>query len=117
MLLEKKKKKLASARLKTRQTVPPSTVVAIGASAGGLDAVSALIKNLPVDTGMSFFYVQHLSPTHSSQLGILLAKSTEMKVIEPRNLQVIERNCLYVCVPNKEMQIRNGKIVLVARPV
>jgi len=43
-------------------------VVAIGASAGGLEAVTQLLQNLPPDTGMSFIYVQHLSPDHKSIL-------------------------------------------------
>ncbi len=48
------------------------TVVAIGASAGGLEAVSLLLKNLPIDTGMAFIFVQHLSPDHKSMLTEIL---------------------------------------------
>lgn len=34
-------------------------VVGIGASAGGLEAITALLKHLPTDTGMEFVFVQH----------------------------------------------------------
>lgn len=57
-------------------------IVAIGASAGGLEAITALLQNLPPDTGMAFIYVQHLSPNHKSMLTQILSKSTKMKVQE-----------------------------------
>jgi two-component system CheB/CheR fusion protein len=92
-------------------------IVAIGASAGGLDAVSRLLKHIPADTGMAFFYVQHLSPNHSSNLQALLAKSTKIKVKEVKDLLKVEKNTLYVCTPNKDMELVNGKIKLKPRPL
>jgi two-component system CheB/CheR fusion protein len=47
-------------------------VAGIGASAGGLEAFSALLEKLPTDTGMAFVFVQHLDPTHPSLLAHLL---------------------------------------------
>ena len=61
------------------------TIVAIGASVGGLEAVSTLFRNLPSDTGMAFIYVQHLSPNHKSLLTTILTKITKMKVQEIAN--------------------------------
>lgn len=90
-------------------------IVAIGASAGGLDAVVNLMKHIPKDTGMAFFYIQHLSPDHVSSLPVLLSKSTKLNVLEVKNGLRIKRNCLYVCVPNREMAIVEGKIKLVLR--
>ena len=46
----------------------PFPVVGVGASAGGLEALSELLANLPTNTGMAFLLVQHLDPTHSSFL-------------------------------------------------
>lgn len=90
-------------------------IVAIGASAGGLDAVAKLVKHIPEDTGMAFFYIQHLSPEHVSNLPLLLSKSTKLKVLEVKNGLIVKRNCLYVCVPNREMAVVEGKIKLVPR--
>ena len=59
------------------QTFP---VVGVGASAGGLDAFTKLLKNLPADTGMAFVLVQHLDPKHVSLLPELLARATAMPV-------------------------------------
>ena len=54
----------------------PFPVVGIGASAGGLEAFTQLLKALPADTGMAFVLVQHLDPTHESQLPEVLARTT-----------------------------------------
>ncbi len=90
-------------------------LVAIGASAGGLEAVSDLLKNLPVDTGMAFIYVQHLSPDHPSNLSLILAECTKMPVQEVKHLLRVEPNKVYICAPNKEITILDGKIRLVHR--
>jgi chemotaxis response regulator CheB len=55
-------------------------VVGIGASAGGLEAFSQLLKQLPTSTGMGFVLVQHLDPRHDSMLPELLASHTLMPV-------------------------------------
>ncbi|HET7818885.1 MAG TPA: chemotaxis protein CheB [Bacteroidia bacterium] len=107
-----KNKKVAAQKEGKEKLFP---IVAIGASAGGLEAVSKLLKSLPTDTGMAFFYVQHLSPDHQSNLALLLSQSTPMKVHEAKNLLRIEPNNLYVCTPNKEMTLVSGKIKLTLR--
>ena len=40
----------------------------VGSSAGGLDAMAALLRALPANTGMGFVFVPHLHPGHASQL-------------------------------------------------
>src|SRR5271163_4171065 len=57
-------------------------VVAIGASAGGLAAFTALLKALPPKSGMAFVLIQHLERSHESALSSLLSKATSMPVIE-----------------------------------
>ncbi|MFV8342986.1 CheR family methyltransferase [Flavobacterium sp. XS2P39] len=91
------------------------TVVAIGASAGGLEAFSLLLKNLPTDTGMAYIYVQHLSPDHKSLLTSILSKITEMKVQEIDNMEKMEPNNVYVIPPNKVIEVINGHIRLLPR--
>src|SRR4030095_11739630 len=60
-------------------------IVGIGASAGGLEAFSALLKQLPLDTGMGFVLVQHLDPAHDSALTQLLGRATSLPVHEVTN--------------------------------
>jgi two-component system, chemotaxis family, CheB/CheR fusion protein len=62
-------------RLSHRPTSPESTtspVVGIGASAGGLEAFTELLRYLPEKSGMAYLLVQHLDPTHSSVSGASL---------------------------------------------
>lgn len=91
-------------------------VVAIGASAGGLEAVSILFKNLPADTGMAYIYVQHLNREHKSMLTTLLSKATKMKVQKIENMEKMEPNNVYVIPHNKDIKVTNGHIQLIPRP-
>ena len=105
---------------KTKTAVPKKdkadfTVVAIGASAGGLEAVSILLKNLPADTGMAYIYVQHLSPNHKSFLTSILSKLTTMKVQEIENMEYILPNNVYIIPPDKEIEVIDGHIQLFPR--
>ncbi|HTR41643.1 MAG TPA: chemotaxis protein CheB, partial [Pseudomonadales bacterium] len=97
------------------QVVTKFPIVGIGASAGGLEAMTQLLKNLPANTGMSFVLVQHLDPTHESALSSLLARTTEMPVTEARNNVRLEPNQVYVIPPNKSMGIASRHLKLFPR--
>lgn len=90
-------------------------VVAIGASAGGLEAMMELLKYLPSDTGMAFIYVQHLSPDHKSMLTEILSKKTKMKVQEIDDMDKIEPDNLFVIPYNKGIEVTDGHIKLIPR--
>ena len=92
------------------------TVVAIGASAGGLDAVTQLLQNLAPDTGMAFIYVQHLSPDHKSLLTPILSNLTKMKVQDIDEMEKIKPDNVYVIPFNKEIEVIDGHIQLLPRP-
>lgn len=90
-------------------------VVAIGASAGGLEAMMELLKYLPADTGMAFIYVQHLSPDHKSMLTEILTKKTSMKVQEIDDMDKILPNNVFVIPYNKGIEVTDGHIKLIPR--
>ncbi len=92
------------------------TVVAIGASAGGLEAVTQLLQNLSPVTGMAYIYVQHLSPDHKSMLKSILSKITTMPVQEIDDMEKIEPNNVYVIPHDKEIEVVDGHIKLLPRP-
>jgi len=87
-------------------------VVAIGASAGGIEATNDLLKHLPADTGLSFVLVQHLDPKHHSILTDLLAKQTAMPVAEVKDGMKVERNHVYVIPPNCSMSMSDRTLRL-----
>ncbi|OFY34913.1 MAG: hypothetical protein A2X17_09210 [Bacteroidetes bacterium GWF2_41_61] len=90
-------------------------VVAIGASAGGLEAMMELLKYLPSDTGMAFIYVQHLSPDHKSMLTEILSKKTKMRVQEIDDMDKIEPDNLFIIPYNKGIEVTDGHIKLIPR--
>jgi two-component system CheB/CheR fusion protein len=90
-------------------------IVAIGASAGGLEAVAELLNNLPSDTGMAYIYVQHLSPDHKSKLTEILSNKTEMKVQEIHDLDEIRPNTFFVMPSDKGIEVSDGHIKLIPR--
>ena len=57
-------------------------IVAIGASAGGLEALEKLFAGLSCDTGATFVVIQHLSPDHKSMMANLLSRHTLMPVVK-----------------------------------
>lgn len=106
--------------LKTNQKnnyPPPNNfpIVAIGASAGGLEAMMELLKHLPSDTGMAFIYVQHLSPDHKSLLTEILSNKTRMKVQEIDDMDKIKPDNIFVIPYNKGIEVTEGHIKLIPR--
>jgi len=95
----------------------PFTVVALGASAGGLEAITQFLQNISPDTGMAFIYVQHLSPDHKSMLTPLLSKVTKMPVQDIDDMEKMEPDNVYVIPYNKEIEVTNGHIKLIPRPI
>ena len=96
---------------------PPQefSIVAIGASAGGLEACSSLLKQLPPDTGLAFVVVQHLDPAHESLLPTLLARVTKIPVRHVKNEVTVEPNHVYIMPPNSELLFSDGKLHLIPR--
>jgi two-component system CheB/CheR fusion protein len=92
-----------------------TTIVAIGASAGGIEALSELISNLPADTGLAFVLVQHLDPRHHSLLTELLGRKTTMRVTEVSDGMTVSPNRVYVIPPNAMMSINNHTLHLTPR--
>ncbi len=100
----------------TPKAVNTFTIVAIGASAGGLEAITQLLQNLLPNTGMAYIYVQHLSPDHKSILSSLLAKTTKMKVQDIEDMDKMEPDNVYVIPYNKVIKVTDGHIKLLPRP-
>jgi len=90
-------------------------IVGIGASAGGLEAFTEMLRALPGDTGMGYVFVQHLDPRHVSLLTDLLQRHTPMKVREATNHLRVEPNHIYVIPRNAHMTMVRGVLMLSPR--
>ncbi len=118
------KKKPAPARRPTKpakvapsqSSVPPARdslpIVGIGASAGGLEALERFLVRVPRNSGLAFVIVQHLNPTRKGLMPELLQRATSMKVIQVKDRTRVQRNCVYVIPPNKDMSILHGVLHL-----
>lgn len=87
-------------------------IVAIGASAGGLEAIHEFFDNMPESPDLSFVIIQHLSPDYKSLLVELVSRHTHMKVYEAEEHLKIRKNCIYVIPNNKMITIRNNQLML-----
>jgi two-component system CheB/CheR fusion protein len=90
-------------------------VVGVGASAGGLEAFTVLLSQIPPYSGMAFVLVQHLDSTHASQLAEILSRSATMPVREVRGDTRIEPDHVYVIPPGNNLTIEEGMLRTVPR--
>lgn len=90
-------------------------IVGIGASAGGLASFSQLLEHLPIDSGMAFVLIQHLSPNYKSVLTELLAKTTRLPVCQATNGLLVKPDHVYVMPSNVDMTITQGILRLKPR--
>jgi two-component system CheB/CheR fusion protein len=87
-------------------------IVDIGASAGGLEALRNLFRDMPPDAGMAFVLVQHLDPTHESLMADLLRKYTEIPVVQVTDGMHVECDRIHVIPPNTALTIAGGVLHL-----
>lgn len=87
-------------------------VVAIGASAGGLDACRALLREQPADTSAAFILVLHLAPTHESMMVDLLARHTKLKVVQAAEGMQLRQGHLHIIPPGMFLSVTNRVIHL-----
>jgi two-component system CheB/CheR fusion protein len=91
-------------------------VVGIGASAGGLEALSELLGALPAGTGIACVVVQHLDPRHQSLLPEILAKTTPVPVTLALDGEVVQSDRVYIIPPNATLTVADHRFHLTKRP-
>ncbi|MBI5919110.1 MAG: PAS domain S-box protein [Nitrosomonadales bacterium] len=89
---------------------PAFLVAGIGASAGGLEAFTQLLRNIPPDTGMAYILMQHLAQDHKSMLPEILSGISRMPVTEARDGLVVKPDHVYVNPPGYDIGLRHGTL-------
>ena len=102
----------SSAPADTASRLLEFVVVGIGASAGGLEAIRALLDTVPSDTGMAFIVVQHLDPTHDSLLVEILSRHTRMAVLEAVDGMEVASDHVYIIPPGTYLATSGGRLHL-----
>jgi two-component system CheB/CheR fusion protein len=80
-------------------------IVAIGASAGGVQALQSFFKGISANTGAAFIVVVHLDPQHRSELSSIVASRTQMPVVQVESTASLEPNHVYVIPPDRRLQV------------
>ena len=88
------------------------SIVGLGASAGGLEALEEFFKEVPADSGMAFVVVTHQHPGHVSLLPELLRKGAAMPVVEASDNLRVKPNRIYVARPEGCLAMLGGKLHL-----
>lgn len=95
----------------------PALTVAIGASAGGVEAIERFFDRMPADTGLAFVVVQHLSPDFKSLMDEILRRHTAMPVNVAADGMLVVPNTVYVNPPGKQLGLNHGRLTTVERDV
>jgi two-component system CheB/CheR fusion protein len=95
---------------------PGVPVVGIGASAGGLEALSLFFDATPADSGSAFVVVVHLDPSQQSHMAEILATHTAMPVVEVTDGIEITANSVYIIAPNQYLRLNGETLNFVAPP-
>lgn len=91
-------------------------VVAIGASAGGVEALHVVVQSLPVDFPAAVLVVQHMDPRHRSLLAQLLRRHSRLLVKQASDGELLRPGTVYLAAPDAHLLVRDGRLVFSGRP-
>lgn len=100
----------------TSSRVTGHDIIVIGASAGGLKALSAVLSKIPSGLGASIFVVQHLSPDKKSYLPKLLADITDLPVTSPADDETFRNGHVYVAAPDHHLLLNGDRVRVLRGP-
>ena len=87
-------------------------MVAIGASAGGVEALHAVAAALPADFPVPVLIVQHMDPRHKSMLAGLLSRRCRLRVKQATDGEEMRGGTMYIAQPDMHLIVRSGRLVL-----
>jgi two-component system, chemotaxis family, CheB/CheR fusion protein len=91
---------------------PPTRIVGLGASAGGLEALEQFLASVAPGSGLAYVVVQHLDPTQKAMLVELLQRATTIRVHEAAESMAVVPDTVYVIPPNTELSVGGGRLHL-----
>ncbi len=88
-------------------------IVGIGASAGGLEAITEFFSKIPIHTNLTYVIIQHLSPDHESKMPELLARHTALPISVIQDEETVVPGHIYLIPPKYRVEIRVRKLHLI----
>lgn len=98
------------------QGTPGHPIIVIGASTGGVEALSTLVAGLPADLPAALFVVLHLSPEAPSRLPAILSRVGRLRATHPADGEPIRLGHIYVAPPDRHLVLEPGRVRLVRGP-
>lgn len=117
MAKAKSNKKISQSNTDTTTLKPTPgefLIAGLGASAGGIQAFQEFFHHVPLDSGIAYVVILHLSPDHHSSLAEVLQTTTEMPVKQVTEKVMVEPNHVYVVPPNQHLSMLDGSILVSA---
>lgn len=91
-------------------------IVAIGASAGGLEALKAFFEHVPEEEKSAYVVIQHLSPDYKSMMGELLKRSTSLPIVQIHDEMQVEPGHIYLIPPVNNLVLKDQRLYLSDKP-
>ena len=96
--------------------MPGHDIIVIGASAGGLKALSTIVSSLPADIDAALFIVQHLEANKPSILPKILEDVGSLPTAHPKDQEKIQKGRIYVAPPDYHLLVNEGYMRVVRGP-
>ena len=96
--------------------MPGHDIIVIGASAGGVEALSQLVRSLPADLPASIFVVLHIAAHSTSVLPIILNRRGSLPASHPQDGEEILAGHIYVAPPDQHLLVKRGHIQIAHDP-
>lgn len=87
-------------------------VILVGASAGGVGALSQLVRELPADLPAAVFVVLHISPYGKSAMPAILSRAGALPAVHPRDEDPVQEGRIYVAPPDQHLVLEEGRVRL-----
>lgn len=85
-------------------------MVCLGGSAGGLDAYTRILRDLPANSGMAFVVAPHRSFEHADLLPQILAEATAMPVVDVKQGMILKPDMVFVMPPGQDMTVNDNDV-------
>lgn len=96
--------------------MPGRDIIVIGASAGGVETVTKLVRNLPADLPAAIFVAIHVPPHRTSILPKILSRAGAIAATHPEDGEIIQPGCIYVAPSDQHLMIQDSRIRLLRGP-
>ncbi len=98
------------------QITEQTRIVAVGASAGGLEALKSFFKNIPAKDKNAYVVIQHLSPDYKSMMGELLKKNSNLPIVQISDQMEVKAGHVYLIPPANNLILEEDILILKEKP-